>query len=76
MGEEEKGIMPAHKRLKRTELFLVRLWTHTPDTGGGEVSWYGKVQKTVDGQSHSFADWPALIDLLISMMILEEKDEE
>lgn len=76
MGEGEKDIMTAHKRLKRTELFLVRLWTRTSAGGSGEVSWYGRVQKTVDGQSHSFADWPALIDLLVSMMTLEERDEE
>jgi hypothetical protein len=76
MGEGAKNIMPTHKRLKRTELFLVRLWPQTSTSGSGEVSWCGRVQKTVDGQGHSFEGWPNLIDLLVSMMILEESDEE
>ncbi len=76
MGEGAKNIRPTHKRLKRTELFLVRLWSQTSAGGSGEVSWCGRVQKTVDGRGHSFEGWPSLIDLLVSMMTLEESDEE
>ena len=50
----------------RSHLFLIRLW---PATGGGETAqWTGKVQHVASGEAHSFAGWPALIDLLLAIL--------
>ena len=75
--------MSAHKRLRRSDLFLVRLWTEEDeeeDQGSAEVEqvqagdkrhpseWHGKVQRVVDGESHQFDDWQGLVNLFQAML--------
>jgi hypothetical protein len=61
--------MTGRRHLKRTDLFLIRMWTEEvtetregKDEGG--VAWRGKVQRVVDGETYQFDSWPALVDLL------------
>jgi hypothetical protein len=62
-----------HRRYARSHLFLVRIWRQTALDGDGESDWHGQVQRPVDGENHRFSDWPALIELLNSMMAAEER---
>jgi hypothetical protein len=80
-----------HRHPKRTDLFLVRVWTErTPEGGaaqgaekasggsGGsgdsdQVVYHGKVQRVVDGESHEFSSWQGLIDLLLTMLAMNER---
>jgi hypothetical protein len=59
------------RQLRRTDLFLIRLWTQevkdAEDVAGG-AEWHGKVQRVVDGEAHQFEDWQSLVDLLRSML--------
>jgi len=70
-----------HKRLKQTDLFLVRVWLGEPTPGSissvtGE--WHGRVQRVVDGESHHFNDWPGLVSLLMAMLdpVQQEQGQE
>ena len=61
--------MNGHRRLKRTDLFLIRMWTEQDaGAGHGDVSWRGKVQRVVDGETYPFDDWQALVDVLQSLV--------
>ena len=62
--------MRTDRRLKRTDLFLVRVWTQDGDAGdsSGQGEWHGKVQRVVDGETHQFDDWQHLMDLLVAMV--------
>jgi hypothetical protein len=65
--------MSDHRNLKRTDLFLIRMWTteERDVSGGSEKSgteWRGKVQRVVDGESHQFDGWQGLADLLAEML--------
>ena len=59
--------MRASRYSKRTNLFLVRLWTHDAPDGSGNTECTGKVQRVIDGESHQFDDWRGLMDLLLTM---------
>ncbi len=61
----------------RSQLFLVRLWagqgseesSHSASPSpNAEIEWHGRVQHIVSGEAHSFHDWPALVDLLLTML--------
>ena len=61
--------------LDRSQLFLVRLWAEQGREESGdsarpsaEIEWHGRVQHIVSGEAHSFHDWPALVDLLLTML--------
>ena len=62
------------QNLKRTNLFLVRVWAECGEdesedsTGSGEVEWHGKVQRVIDGEAHQFANLQSLPDLLLEML--------
>lgn len=58
--------MKADRHLRRTDLFLVRVWSEEVDNGRTE--WCGKVQRPVNGETRYFRDWPALLDLLSNML--------
>lgn len=59
--------MRRHRRYKRSDLFLVRIWARNSDDNLGEAECEGKVQRVVDGETYQFSDWPTLIDLLVAM---------
>lgn len=61
--------MSTHRHLRRTDLFLLRLWTEE-EIGGGpsEPVLRGRVQRIVDGESHQFDDWQSLVDVLLAML--------
>jgi hypothetical protein len=63
--------MGTHHRYRRSDLFLVRLWTEDADDDGGQVQWRGKVQRVVDGEAHQFSDWQGLSELLMAMLSAE-----
>ena len=53
---------------RRSDLFLLRMWSREADDGSGRLEWHGKVQRVVDGESHDFSDWQGLSDLLLAML--------
>ncbi len=66
-----------HQDLDRSQLFLVRLWAgqgreESDDSASPtntKKEWHGKVQHIVSGEAYSFHDWPALVDLLLTMLL-------
>ena len=69
---------------RRTDLFLVRVWTESapsvvdatnPATASpgsaapGEEAWCGSMQRVVDGESYPFQGWPNLVDTLRAMLL-------
>lgn len=68
--------MSLNRRLRRTDLFLVRIWAQEgPDEdecsrveGEGAVKWQGRVQRVVDGEAYQFNGWQGLTDLLLAMV--------
>jgi hypothetical protein len=62
--------MSQSRHPRRTDLFLVRIWTGegTQTPPDGEIPCRGRVQRTVDGESHEFEDWEGLVAALASML--------
>ena len=69
--------MDGYRYLRRTDLFLVRVWREVPGgpsvdegsgTGGSKIKWRGKVQRVVDGEALQFDDWQGLVDSLQVML--------
>lgn len=60
--------MGTHHRYRRSDLFLVRLWTEDAPDSNGKLEWRGKVQRVVDGESHQFSNLQDLADLLQAML--------
>ena len=58
--------MTKQSRLRRSDLFLVRMWTE--DTEAGRKLAYGKVHRAVSGEAHQFDDWQGLLDQLRAML--------
>ena len=58
--------MTRHSHPRRSELFLVRMWTEETDTGSRLA--HGKVQRAVSGEAHQFDDWQGLLDQLRAMV--------
>ncbi|HET9493720.1 MAG TPA: hypothetical protein VFR15_05775 [Chloroflexia bacterium] len=72
----------AHRHYRRTDLFLVRIWTEDTgsrdraDGGGGEgntdvdaaPAWKGRVQRVVDGETHQFSGSTGLVEVLAAML--------
>jgi hypothetical protein len=65
--------MAKDNRLKRSELFLLRMWTETTDTGSRLT--HGKVQRAVSGQTTHFDDWQGLLDRL-KAMVADDNDKD
>jgi hypothetical protein len=62
-----------HRRMRRTDLFLVRVWAEETTTtmgadGVDRPVCRGRVQRVVDGESYQFDDWQGLADLLMAML--------
>jgi hypothetical protein len=66
--------MSTHRHLRRTDLFLLRVWTEDAGDGSGKTQWRGKVLRVVDGESHQFDDWQGLLTLLSLMLAGAERD--
>jgi hypothetical protein len=58
--------MTRHTNLKRSELFLVRMWTE-PTEDGSRLA-HGKVQRAVSGEASHFDSWQGLLDRLRYMV--------
>jgi hypothetical protein len=74
--------MESH-HLKRTDLFLIRVWreagkhgeegsgrSHGAGNAGSytESEWHGRVQRVTDGESHQFESWQGLVSVLAAML--------
>ncbi len=59
-----------NRDFKRNNLFLLRLWAEDLRDGDGrnKAQWHGRLRRVVDGESHDFADWQGLLDLLADML--------
>jgi hypothetical protein len=67
--------MSKHRPLRRSDLFLLRLWSEAGGDGGhGRSIWRGKVQRVIDGESRRFSDWEDLLAIL-DAMLSEERDD-
>ncbi len=72
----EPVAVSTHRRLRRANLFLVRLWTEqTADDRGAEV-WCGKVQRVLDGEAHRFENWQGLVSALVQMVARADRSVE
>lgn len=61
--------MKPARHIKHTDLFIIRVWTQDSEEPGNlSISWRGKIQRVVDGESREFRDWQALVDTLRSMI--------
>lgn len=65
--------MGADDRYKRSDLFLLRIRAKDVPNGSGKVEWRGKVQRVVDGESHQFSSLQGLVDLLLAMLLNNER---
>lgn len=65
--------MGAHRRLQRSDLFLVRIWTEIADIteAHNAAVCRGRVQRVIDGESRPFDNWQSLLDVLRAMMSVE-----
>ena len=66
--------MNKHGHIRRSDLFLVRMWTETTDTGSRLA--YGKVQRAVSGETNHFEDWEDLLDRLRAMVANDKRDNQ
>jgi len=57
----------ADHRMRRTDLFLVRVWAQAGRNGTGTSERIGKVQRVFTGEAHQFSDWQGLVELLEKM---------
>ena len=59
---------------RRTDLYLVRVWTDEPEAtlegteNDGKLPCKGRVQRVVDGESYSFDNWQGLTDVLLALL--------
>ena len=61
--------MSRHRHLRRSDLFLLRLWSEAGGEDGlGEPMWRGKVQRVVDGEARPFSDLEDLLATLVAML--------
>ena len=62
------------RALRRTDLFLVRMWVEDALDSSEKAGWHGKVQRVVDGEAHQFDTWQELVNALQAM--LPEAEQE
>ncbi len=58
--------MGAARRLEQVYLITVRLWLE--DAEGERAEWRGRVRSEVDGETHYFRTWEALMNYLQGML--------
>lgn len=56
--------MNPRRRLKRMNLFVLRIWAQDEGLRDGPVTWEGQVRRSVDGEAHYFHDLQGLLDWL------------
>lgn len=64
----------SNHRYRRTDLFLVRVWTQDEGSAGDsdgnpKARCYGRVQRVVSGEARQFDNWQALLDALNAMLL-------
>lgn len=59
--------MRADRHLKRTDLFLVRVWADDTTETGEQAEWRGRVQRVTSGETREFDGWRGLVDHLLAM---------
>ena len=63
-----------------TDLFLVRISIRNPrdgsNRGDDSIKLHGKVQRTVDGETHAFHDGQSLLHWLTVMLEVQQVEEE
>lgn len=52
------------RQLKRSNLFVLRIWTQEEDDYEGAIRWEGQVRRAVDGEAYHFDDLQGLLDWL------------
>ena len=55
-------------------LFTIRVWAEKLEDG--KVEWRGKVQHVTEEEGYYFRDWPALVEILLTLVseqLLSEK---
>jgi hypothetical protein len=52
------------RQLKRSNLFVLRIWTQEEENHEEVIKWQGEVQRAVDGEAHHFDDLYGLLDWL------------
>jgi hypothetical protein len=60
--------MGTRHHYRRSDLFLLRMWSEEAADASGNIEWRGKVQRVVDGEAHTFEDWQGLVRLLCQML--------
>jgi hypothetical protein len=65
-SETESDNMESQNPHNPSHLFLVRLWPESNNEG--DAVWCGKVQHVTRGGANQFRDWPALVDILMTML--------
>lgn len=68
--------MSKHRHLRRSDLFLLRLWAEEGRGRQGALVWRGKLQRVVDGESHQFDDLQHMLDLLAAMLAEQREGSE
>lgn len=60
--------MGAHRRYKRDNLFLLRLWSEDAADGSGRHEWRGNIQRVTNGESQEFSSLQSLLESLLTML--------
>jgi hypothetical protein len=60
--------MGMRRRYKRSELFLVRVWTQGRGHDSSTGAWCGRVQRAGNGEVYQFEDWQGLLRVLSEML--------
>jgi hypothetical protein len=60
----KEGQVNQRRQLKRSNLFVLRIWTQDEDNFEGATKWEGQVTRAVDGEAHHFDDLQGLLDWL------------
>ena len=64
-----------HSKHTPTHLFTIRVWAEKLEDGIHE--WRGKIQNVSQNEGHYFRGWPALVDLLQTLVSEDDqKDNE
>lgn len=53
------------RQIKRSNLFVLRIWTQEGDDQESDARWQGQVKRAVDGAAHHFDDWQGLVGWLV-----------
>jgi len=54
-------------------VFVLRLWPETQNEG--QTEWRGTVRHVASGESHTFADWPTLVNFIVTTLPALHSDD-